>query len=155
MTPPLRLVLDTNVVLSALLWEGRPAELLDLGATDRVRLFTSETLLKELRQSLGKPKLAKRLQATGLSPHQHTANYASLATLVVPSPLPEPVSRDSDDDHVLACSVAASASAVVTGDDDLLVLGAHSGIAILRVSECLDVIAALKPATEDQTAAPG
>lgn len=33
MKPPLRLVLDTNAVLSALLWEGRPAELLDLGAS--------------------------------------------------------------------------------------------------------------------------
>jgi len=140
---PLRLVLDTNVVLSALLWEGRPAELLDLGATDRVRLFTSERLVAELEQSLAKPRLASRLKAVGLTPQQHGANYASLASIVATAPLPEPVSRDSDDDHVLACALAASADAVITGDEDLLVLGAFRGIAMLRVAECLAVIAAL------------
>ena len=142
MNPPLRLVLDTNVVLSALLWEGRPAELLDLGATDDVRLFTSQTLLDELERSLAKPRLAARLSATGLTAMQHTANYASLAMLVDPAPLPEPVSRDRDDDHVLACAIAAEAAVVVTGDDDdLLVLGAYRGIAMLRVAECLAVTA--------------
>jgi putative PIN family toxin of toxin-antitoxin system len=48
----LRLVLDTNVVLSALLWRGRPAELLDLAETPQVRLFTSEWLIAELQESL-------------------------------------------------------------------------------------------------------
>ena len=48
MKPPLRLVLDTNVVVSALLWTGRPFELLNLSASDNVRLFTSQTLLDEL-----------------------------------------------------------------------------------------------------------
>ena len=139
---PLRLVLDTNVVLSALLWEGKPAELLDLGATDDVRLFTSHTLLDELERSLVKPRLASRLTATGLTAQQHAANYASLAELVIPTPLPTAVSRDRDDDHVLACAIAAGAAAVVTGDDDLLVLGAYQGIAMMRVAECLAVTAA-------------
>ena len=145
MKPPLRLVLDTIVVLSALLWEGKPAELLDLGATDDARLFTSQTLLDELERSLAKPRLASRLNATGLTAKQHAANYASLAGLVNPDPLPSAVSRDGDDGHVLACAVAAGASAVVTGDDDLLVLGAYGGIAMLRVGECLAVSAALVP----------
>ena len=145
MKPPLRLVLDTNVVLSALLWEGKPAELLDLGATDDVRLFTSQTLLDELERSLAKPRLASRLNATGLTAKQHAANYASLVGLMNPDPLPSAVSRDGDDDHVLACAVAAEASAVVTGDDDLLVLGAYEGIAMLRVGECLAVSAAWVP----------
>lgn len=143
MSAPLRLVLDTNVVISALLWNGRPGDLLDLGATDQVRLYTSEVLLDELELSLAKPRLAARLQATDLSPQGHVANYASMTALVEPAPLPTPASRDSDDDRVLACAVAASANAVVTGDDDLLVLGAYKGIAILRVGECLEVIAGL------------
>jgi uncharacterized protein len=105
--PALRQVLDTNVVLSALLWEGRPPELLDLGATDRIRQYTSAALLNGLERSLAKPHLAKRLAATGLTPQQHATNYASMAVLVVAEALLKPVSRDSDDDCVLACAIAA------------------------------------------------
>ena len=142
MKPPLRLVFDTNVVVSALLWAGRPFELFNLSASDNVRLFTSQTLLDELERSLNKPRLAARVSATDLTPAQHAANYASLAELVTSSPLPAAVSRDRDDDHVLACAIAAGAVAVVTGDDDLLVLGAYRGIAMLRVVECLAVVEA-------------
>lgn len=148
MKPPLRLVLDTNVVLSALLWHGKPAELLDLGETDYVRLFTSQTLLEELQRSLAKPRLVARLSAIGLTSAQHASNYASLAELVIAAPLPAAVSRDRDDDHVLACAIAAGAAAVVTGDDDLLVLGAYQGIAMLRVTECLAVVAAVVERSE-------
>ena len=116
---------------------------MDWGGTDEVRLFTSQMLLDELERSLAKPRLATRLNATGLTAQQHAANYASLAELTIPTPLPAAVSRDRDDDHVLACAVAASAAAVVTGDDDLLALGAYHGIAMLRVTECLAVIVAL------------
>ena len=79
MIAPLRLVLDTNVVLSALLWHGRPAELLDLGATDQVRLFTSEALVAELERSLAKPRLAARIAATGLFRASATMSKSSLA----------------------------------------------------------------------------
>lgn len=143
MTTPLRLVLDTNVVLSALLWEGRPAELLDLASGDHLRLFTSEHLIEELRNSLSKPRLAARVRETGLSPDEHAANYAALTAVIEPSTLSVQVARDRDDDHVLACAHGANAHAIVTGDDDLLSLGAWEDIAILQVAECLAVVAEL------------
>jgi predicted nucleic acid-binding protein len=48
-------------------------------------------------------------------------------------PAIEPVCRDPDDDHVLAAALAARAEVIVTGDADLLVLGAYQGIQILSV----------------------
>ncbi|MEO6715927.1 MAG: putative toxin-antitoxin system toxin component, PIN family [Novosphingobium sp.] len=143
MSDPLRLVLDTNVVISALLWGGSPGQIMGHGGAGDVILFTSEKLLAELGSSLAKPRLARQIEATGISCSQHAENYASLTTVIVPAQLERPVSRDPDDDHVLACAAGAQANAVVTGDDDLLVLGAFQGILIVRVSECLALLSAM------------
>lgn len=69
--------------------------------------------------------------------------------MVAPDQLTGKVSRDPDDDRVLECAKAALANAIVTGDDDLLVIGAWEGIAILRVGECLALIGALAAGGSD------
>ena len=133
-------MLDTNVVVSGLLWAGRPAELLRTAVTLPVRFVASEQLLLELRQSLGKPKFAKQIAKMGLTVKEHAENYRSLVELVTHGGLTSPVSRDPDDDLILACALAANADLIATGDDDLLVLGAWQGIPILKVRECLELI---------------
>lgn len=132
-----RLVLDTNVVISAILWGGKPAELLALAGEGDVRLSTSRVLLDELRDVLERPKLAKAVQASGLSSPGILADYRRLTTLVRPAPLEHGLSRDPDDDHVIACAIAARADFLVTGDDDLLELEAAQGIAICSVASVL------------------
>lgn len=57
--------------------------------------------------------------------------------LIVPTPLAAPVSRDRDDDVVLATAVTAKATVIVTGDLDLLVLRRYSGIDIIAPREFL------------------
>lgn len=64
--------------------------------------------------------------------------YRMRAAVVIPIPLPAAVCRDPDDDLVLATAVAARASVVVTGDDDLLVLKSHKGIAIMSPRQFLE-----------------
>ena len=53
-----------------------------------------------------------------------------------PAAVPK-VSRDPDDDHVLACAVSAKADRIVSGDNDLLTLKQHRGIAILTPAPAL------------------
>jgi putative PIN family toxin of toxin-antitoxin system len=65
--------------------------------------------------------------------------------LVDPQPLSKPVCRDPDDDLVLATAVGASATAIVTGDDDLLVLGNYSGIEICTPRRFLEQLDAQQP----------
>lgn len=50
------------------------------------------------------------------------------------------VTRDPSDDQVVACAVAARADYLVTGDDDMLVLGTHEGIRIVTPRQFLDLL---------------
>jgi len=65
MTRRLRLVVDTNVLVSAFLWQGTPGRLIELAGEKEVQFFTSRALLDELNATLTKKKLAKAVAATG------------------------------------------------------------------------------------------
>lgn len=136
MTQP-RLVLDTNVLVSAFLWQGQPGRLIEMAGEKEVRLFSSRPLLEELEATLTKKKLSKYVAATGSTPAQLLGAYKRLCTIVTAQQLSTRVSRDADDDVVLACAIAAKADFVVSGDDDLLVLSSFQGISILTVSDAL------------------
>jgi uncharacterized protein len=128
----MRLVLDTNVVLSGLLWNGVPAQLLDAAKIGEIEIFTSTFLLAELAGILTRAKFAKALAATGLSREELVLGYAELATLIVPAPIPLTIAADPSDDQVLACAVAANADMIVSGDKHLHSLGGqYNGIRII------------------------
>ena len=67
--------------------------------------------------------------------------YAELATLVDPLPIPPTILADPDDDHVLACALAAQAELIVSGDRHLLELGVFQGIEIITAAQSLERIA--------------
>lgn len=132
-----RLVVDTNVLVSAFLWQGTPGRVIELAGEKEIQLFTSRALLDELVATLSKKKLAKYVAATGLSAAQMLAGYHRIATTVTARQLDERVSRDADDDAVLACAWAARADFVVSGDDDLLTLHSFQGIAIVSPADAI------------------
>ena len=71
----MRVVLDTNVVISGLLWGGPPHRLIDAAIEGSIELFTSSTLLNELREALAYPKLARRVAETGSSVDRTVDRY--------------------------------------------------------------------------------
>jgi predicted nucleic acid-binding protein len=79
----MRLVLDTNTVVSGLLWSGPPRQVLDTARVGQVTLFTTLVLLAELDDVLSRSKFATRLHAAGVSAQALVVGYAALATLVV------------------------------------------------------------------------
>lgn len=136
----MRLVLDTNTVVSGLLWDNTPSRLIEAALQGRIELFTSPALLLELEDVLPRRKLSRRAAASGLSVAQLTARYALLAQVVEPAVIAS-ISADPDDDHVLACALAARAELVVSGDSDLLNLKSFQGIPIVAATEALERIA--------------
>lgn len=137
----MRVVADTNTVVSALLWGGLPAEILAAARTQRITLFTSAALIAELEDVLGRDKFAARLARVGSTVPELLAGYLALTNLVR-APAIAPTTRDPDDDQVLACALAASAELIVTRDRDLLDLDAYRAIRILSARAALDAILA-------------
>lgn len=139
----MRLVVDTNVVVSALLWQGTPGRLLDMAGEKQTRLFSSRALLDELADVLSRKKLAKSVAATGLTVPQMLANYRKVITLVTARQLPQQVSPDADDDAVLATAQAAKADLIVSGDrKHLLILKRFEGISIVTAAQAVAMVKA-------------
>jgi putative PIN family toxin of toxin-antitoxin system len=111
--------------------------LFELAGEKECQLFTSRVLIDELAEVLQRKKLAKPVQATGLAPAQMLRNYQKLATTITARRLAQQVSRDADDDAVLACALAAQADLIVSGDDDLLVLKQFHGIRIVTAAQAV------------------
>ncbi len=133
----MRLVLDTNVVVSGLIWSGPPRQLLDLARMGRVVLFSSGVLLDELASVLERDKFAAFLASRDITPAFLMRRYGMLATLVRPTRITRTVPTDADDDHVIAAASAARADVIATGDGDLLRLDPWQGIRILLPAEVL------------------
>jgi uncharacterized protein len=135
-----RLVLDTNTVVSGLLWNGTPSLLLDAARRGDVVLYTSPMLLAELARVLGRRKFASQIEYCEVLIEELIEGYAELAFMVLPGSVAQVIQSDPDDDHVLACALAARADLIVSGDNALLALGAYQGIQILRASEALHLL---------------
>ncbi|MFA7270919.1 MAG: putative toxin-antitoxin system toxin component, PIN family [Sterolibacterium sp.] len=138
----MRLVLDTNVAVAGLLWNGHPRHLLDLAIDGSIALISSPALIDELAHTLNYPKFSRRIATLcATTPSALTVRYGALVMLVTPSEVPPIVANDPEDDQVLACALAADADLIVSGDKHLLGLGgAYQGIRIVTPAEAVQLI---------------
>jgi putative PIN family toxin of toxin-antitoxin system len=113
----LRVILDTNIVMSAVFFGGVPGQILAAWHEHRVDIIVSPSILVEYRQ-VGE-NLSMKYPEVDFEPF--AALLAVHATVVdAPEHLPEQVCRDADDDKFLACALAAEVDCVISGDSDLL-----------------------------------
>jgi uncharacterized protein len=136
----MRVVADTNTVVSGLFWPGSPRLVLDAARQGRLTLFTTAALLLELENVLKRDKFSSRLALVAMTPRELVLGYAALSTVVHPATIPPRIQADPDDDEVLACAVAAQADLIVSGDRHLLVLNQFQGIKIVRAAELLESV---------------
>jgi len=139
-----RVVADTNTVVSAFLWGGPPAAVFRAARERRITLCSSATLMAELSDVLSRSKFAARIDAVGSSVPQLLAGYRALVSMVRPVAI-QPTARDPDDDHVLACALGAGAALIVTRDRGLLTLGTFHDTRILAAHDALAVFPGAVP----------
>jgi putative PIN family toxin of toxin-antitoxin system len=138
----MRVVLDTNTLVSALLSpNGPPRRLLDHARAQRFQLCSSPALMAELLDVVSRQKFATRLAAAGLTPLGIVSEIRRLAVMAAPVSVPRVIDDDPDDDHVLACALAAQADLIVSGDRHLLGLGgSYQGINIVTPTQAVQQI---------------
>ena len=133
----MRLLLDTNIIVSGLLSsKGPPGKLLRAWLDGRFELVTSQEQIGELRRVLGYERLKPYIHPE--QAHDFVENLEVLAIMAVPLPMLR-LSPDPDDNVILATAVAGKADAVVSGDKaDVLALGQVEGIPIITAREAID-----------------
>jgi putative PIN family toxin of toxin-antitoxin system len=124
-------VFDTTVIVAGLVSEGLCHEVVETHVPEHSAILSRvlwDELVEKLRDKFG--LAAEDLPILDL--------YRRHATWVEPRPLAAPACRDADDDWVLATAIAGQAEAIVTGDGDLLELGAYEGVAILNPRQFIE-----------------
>jgi putative PIN family toxin of toxin-antitoxin system len=139
---PLCAVLDTTVLVSAFLTPGGAADaLVDHAKAGRMTSAVAEDIIAETaRVLLSTPRIRQRYPYTDADVQDYLQSLRQAAWLVSDLPPLSGLVRDPNDDMILACAVAASASHVVTRDDDLLALGTYERIAIVTPEAFLTLL---------------
>lgn len=138
--PVITLVIDTNTIVSGILWQGPPGKILDLHRSGTIKLLSSEPLLDELRDVLSRPKFSERFQRIGKTPAEVIDDYRHSVLMINPPLLPPVILADLTDDKVLACAVDGRADYIVSGDHHVLELGSYAGIPVLSAMQLLERI---------------
>ena len=135
----MRAVIDTNVLISAIFWPGKPKQLLNQVRRGKIAFLTSEALLTELKQVLTRGD--KPFKLSEAEAQRVLAAIRDLAEVVHPHNSTVTRCRDETDNRVLECALDGRADRIITGDMDLLELASFEGIKITTVADFLRTVA--------------
>jgi len=127
------IVLDTNVLISAIIFGRAPRTILEMVIAGKVRCVLSFAILDELRDVLQRPKF-------GFTPEQAITvveELRGLCEILNPARRIRTIKADPDDNRILECAVEAQADTVVSGDAHLLKLKRFRGISIMTPADFL------------------
>lgn len=135
----MQIVVDTNVWISGLLWQGAPGRLLRLAEQGNMEIWASSAIISELERVLRYHRIQRQIQKLQLSQSEviEFALRISTIALVDPTILESTVTADPDDDMFLACALTVGADYLVSGDHHLLDLRTWRGIQIVTVNAFL------------------
>ena len=131
-----RIVIDTNVIISAILFQNsNPAKAIKF-AKQLGEILLSETIFREIQNTLSRPKFDRYLS---LDSRRQVLSQLLLNSELIEITETITICRDPKDNKFLELAVNGNANFIITGDQDLLVLNPFRGIQIITVNEFLKV----------------
>jgi putative PIN family toxin of toxin-antitoxin system len=131
-----KIVLDTNILISAFGWKGKSQEIFNRVLNGELELFSSQKQMEEIVRVLAYPKFGFQEEQKS----RFISILYSIAKIVdIPGKL-KVIADDPDDDVILETAVVSNSKFLVTGDEHLLSIKEYKGVMILTASELLDVI---------------
>jgi len=136
-----KIVLDTNVLVSALINpHGKPAQIINYVFENKIRLFTSPSIMEELERVLSYPKLMKRHGLNSEELKEFISDLLSIMSLIEEEKIIEVIMEDPSDDKYLSCAIDAKVDFIISGDIHLLNLGEYEGIRIVTPAQFLEIM---------------
>lgn len=136
----IRIVLDTNLLVSALLKpDSNPDRIISLVKTEKVLLFISDTICDEITRVLFYPKIRKRLTASDEELEKFIQLLRTVAIITSGTLDLPPLAADPDDTKYLICAIEGRADYIVSGDH-LTDLVQYQGIRIVTPAEFMQII---------------
>lgn len=132
-----KLVVDTNVLVSGLIWGGVPGRIVERITDGGCELATSRSLLNEFSSVLDYPKFRSALAHTQVSRWEAFFGVLETVTIVTPARRVRLIPDEPVDNELIAVALTVGADAIVSGDRHLLDLGTVKGIPILTPREFL------------------
>lgn len=129
-----RIVIDTNVLISAVFFKGKPGVILEAWRTGSVEIILSGEILKEYSEVL--KRLSEKyplIETSGI-----LSFFVTGCRIVEPEVIDKQICDDPDDDKFLAAAIGGEAEIVITGDKHLLDVNGYSGLVILRPAEFVE-----------------
>lgn len=128
----MKVVLDTNVFVSAFLWQRNVKEIFNLAKQKKFQICATKEILNEFEKVLKYSKFSKKLKSINKEPPQIINEFLEVVKLYPSRKLKTPIIReDPTDDKFLVCTLSCKASFIVSGNKHLLNLKDFQGIPIL------------------------
>ena len=132
----MKVVVDTNVLISGVFFGGMPSRVLEAWRDGKIDLVVSPGILEEYR------RVGNRLEAqfADVSLAPFIALLVMNAEIIEPPDLSDQVSRDQDDDKFIACALAGSCQFIISGDRHLLEVSGYQGVKVVTPREFLESV---------------
>ena len=127
----MKIVVDTNVLISGIFWKGPPFEVLNLWKRKQIVLLVSPEIIDEYYKTATEIALKYKISNIDSILNSILSNSEICSSI----PLPEQICEDLDDDKFIACALSGHAKFIVTGDKKLLKVSEYEDVKIIRPSD--------------------
>lgn len=135
----IRVVLDTNVVVSAAIsTDGNPALIFEMLIMEDIKNYTTQEIIDEIKEVLQRPRITKRVSL--VEQEFILSTFEKFSEKIVSGIKFEEINDDPDDNKFLECAVSVSANYIVSGDGHLLNLKEFRGIKIVNPAEFIKLM---------------